>query len=78
MKKRRPGFYTADGPARGADHPSAKLTPQDVLAIRRSKLGCTQLARQFGVGRETIRLIKARRIWAWLTNDGQVSKRAAL
>lgn len=49
--------------AEGENSPHAKLTASDVLSIRRSSEGPTELARQFGVSAPTICDVKARRTW---------------
>lgn len=53
---------------RGQRHGSNKLSPEDVLAIRRNldALGWRPLSERYGVTRETIRDIARRKIWAWL------------
>jgi hypothetical protein len=55
-------FGNTKGP-RGETHHSAKLTPQDVLAIRASKAGQRDLGRAYGVCRSTISAIRAGKIW---------------
>lgn len=45
---------------------SGKLSAEQVLKIRRSKLGRRKLAKKYGVDRTTIRDIKKRKIWKWL------------
>jgi hypothetical protein len=49
---------------RGENNPAAKLTEDDVRAIRLSSIGANQLCTQYGVSSMTIRLIRKRRIWA--------------
>lgn len=48
---------------RGEDHPSARLTVSDVLAIRACACSNSQAARDFGVSEKTIRKIRARISW---------------
>lgn len=49
--------------AKGAKHPNAKLTEEQVLAIRADNRPARLIALAFGVNRYTIRDIKSRRIW---------------
>jgi len=52
---------------RGEKHGMAKLTEQDVLAIRaQSWRSGNALAAEYGVGKSTISQIRHRRFWAWL------------
>lgn len=54
---------------RGEDHPHAKLTMWDVIAIRcliAELTSVSRIARAFGVDRKTIRSIDRRLIWNWL------------
>lgn len=52
------------------EHPLAKLTESDVLAIRASFAGArgekAALARKYGVAKPTIAAVLDRRTWAWL------------
>lgn len=47
----------------GADHPNAKLTYEQVDAIRKSRMGPSELARIHGVSKATISLIKRGKLW---------------
>lgn len=53
---------------RGGRHPNARLTSDDVREIRaqHKKVRAAHLAERYGVCRETIYQIQARRSWAWL------------
>ena len=51
---------------RGEQHPKAKLTKADVLAIRESGDTQRSLASAYGVGHSTIWQIKRGGIWSWL------------
>jgi hypothetical protein len=51
---------------RGEAINTSKLSPNDVLAIRRSALSGVALARQFGVTPAAISSIRTRKAWAWL------------
>lgn len=51
---------------RGTRHGQARLTEQDVRAIRSSGDGPDVLARRFGVSVKHISNIRRRRVWAWL------------
>lgn len=51
---------------RGSRHGLAKLTEADVIAIRSSGESCSVVAKGFGVSREHIRDIRARKRWAHL------------
>jgi len=53
--------------ARGEKHPSAKLTAEQVLAIRNSEKSQKELAEEYEVARETISQIINRRKWKHLT-----------
>ncbi|MFZ5783942.1 MAG: HNH endonuclease [Pseudomonadota bacterium] len=57
------GRAIGEGPT-GEDHPSAKLTEDDIRAIRLSVLGPTALGRQCGVSQSLISMIRARKRWA--------------
>jgi transcriptional regulator with XRE-family HTH domain len=48
---------------RGADHPNAKLTQEQVDTIRESRLGPSELARRFGVSKATVSLIRRNVSW---------------
>lgn len=48
---------------KGEEHPSAKLTEAQVIAIRASSNTSTFLATLYGVSKSTIKHIKSRRIW---------------
>lgn len=48
----------------GERHPRAKLSNEDVLAIRASTKSCRALARELGLGTSTIIHIRSRRRWA--------------
>jgi hypothetical protein len=52
--------------ARGVDHGKARLTPEQVQAIRQSTDSLRTLANRYGVSYTSIRYIKLRRNWAWL------------
>lgn len=65
MDRRRHGTTSSGGP-KGARHPMAKLTEQDVLQIRQMFLGkMTQkeIATRFGVEQTNISQIALRKIW---------------
>ena len=47
-------------------HGRMKVRPEDVYAIRASPLGCRRLAKQYGISRHTVLLIKQRKTWQWL------------
>jgi hypothetical protein len=54
---------------RGETHPRAKLTAEQVLEIRERRAGGeagVALAEEFGVTKEAIYNIQARRTWTWL------------
>ena len=52
----------------GHDHPGAKLTNADVLAILRDNYHYqSELAEKYGVSKALICLIKKRKIWKHLT-----------
>lgn len=57
-----------DHPLHGENHPSHKLTTDDVRAIRLagSAVSARFLARKYNVARPTIDAILLRRTWAWL------------
>lgn len=50
----------------GADHPSAKRTPEQIRAIRADKRPIKEIAAEFGVHRSYVHYVKKRRIWASL------------
>lgn len=50
----------------GQEHPGAKLTEEQVLAIRASNLSTRELAQVYPVDQSTIRLIRNRKIWTHL------------
>lgn len=52
-----------EGRKRGERHHKARLTAQDVLAIRSSPASTGALARQYGVGKSTISAIRTRKTW---------------
>jgi hypothetical protein len=49
---------------RGEQNPWCKLTEKDVRAIRLSEQSNSQLAARYGMSREAIRDIRARKRWA--------------
>jgi hypothetical protein len=51
---------------RGDEHPTAKLTVAEVLAVREAEGTHREVAAQFGVSRKQIEDIRARRAWAYL------------
>lgn len=56
---------------RGEKSPLAKLSAEQVLAIRRME-GATspsEIARQFGTTLQNVRLIQKRKRWAWLSEE---------
>lgn len=53
----------------GAKNGRAKLTPSDVLAIRRSGLSHGKLAEKFSVSATLIRYIRIRKAWASLPEE---------
>jgi hypothetical protein len=66
--RRRWGISHHGGPKGEANH-NAKLTRDQVLAIRERRengAGVRQLAREYGVDHHSIRLILAREMWGWL------------
>jgi hypothetical protein len=50
-------------PRPGILNPKTKLTPQQVLAIRNSSVGCDKLARQYGMNKSTMARIRSRQYW---------------
>lgn len=60
------------GYQRGATHPHARLTPAQVLAIRRlhGLVGAAEVARLFGVTTGAIYAVWKRENWAWLGAEG--------
>jgi hypothetical protein len=56
--------------ARGARNGNAKLRPDQVLAIRASTSSAKSLAAEYGVSPDNILLIRSRKSWAWLGDDG--------
>jgi hypothetical protein len=58
-KERRRGV----GGTRGAAHPSAKLTVEQVLAIRASTAAASELARQLGIRPRHVYQIRNRETW---------------
>lgn len=54
----------AHEPLGGEKHPMAKLTDDDVRAIRLSSLGLSKLAQAYGVDPRTIWAIRKRKTWA--------------
>lgn len=63
---RRKGRARDTGP-KGERSPLAKLNEQQVRQIRDSSDGPVAVARQFGIHRDTVRLIRQRKIWTHLT-----------
>lgn len=64
----------ADGThLRGETSPSSKLTESDVLAIRDDGRPHRVVAATYGVSESNIRMIRARKSWAWL--DGAPTQR---
>uniref|UniRef100_A0A6M3IFD4 GIY-YIG domain-containing protein n=1 Tax=viral metagenome TaxID=1070528 RepID=A0A6M3IFD4_9ZZZZ len=61
---------------RGENNANAKLTEQDVreimVLLEDGVLSQQQIADRYGVSRETVRLIKRRRTWAHVSNEGEV------
>lgn len=52
--------------SKGRRHGSAKLTEQDVLAIRADPRLHREIASAYGISRSRISTIKSRKAWAWL------------
>jgi hypothetical protein len=53
----------------GAQHYQAKLTEDEVRAIRAQRGSCSKLGRQYGVAPQTISRIKRREIWVHFENE---------
>lgn len=51
------------GGPKGEKHPSAKLTAQQVLEIRQSDLGCTELSVRLGITKGVVSKIKRHELW---------------
>lgn len=51
-------------PRPGILNPKAKLTVKDIVAIRNSKLGPVEIARNYGMDRGTIWRIRTRKYWS--------------
>jgi DNA-binding transcriptional regulator YiaG len=51
---------------RGADLPQARLTPEQVRAIRASTEPAQPVAQRYGVHENTVRAIRNRDRWGWL------------
>jgi len=51
---------------RGERHGMARLTTDEVLALREAEGSYREIAARFGIAYETARLIKLRKIWGWL------------
>lgn len=56
---------------RGSKHKGAKLTVEQVRAIRLSDASSRVLAAVYGVSDSTIQFIKARKRWAWVIDDDE-------
>jgi hypothetical protein len=52
--------------SKGRRHGSAKLTEQDVLAIRADPRLHREIASAYGISRSRVSTIKSRKDWAWL------------
>jgi hypothetical protein len=50
-------------PPRGCQHPNARLTDDIVADIRADSRSNRQLAREYGIGKSTVGMIKARLTW---------------
>ena len=50
-------------PRPGVLNPKAKLTPEQVLAIRNAPIGCEKLARQYGMNKSTMARIRSGQYW---------------
>lgn len=59
--------FAHDTVVRGEKNYNSKLTEADIHIIRASSEKDPALGRRFGVARETIRDIKARKSWAWVS-----------
>lgn len=53
----------------GERHGRHKLTRDDVLAIRHGSEGVRATARKYSVDPKAIRMIRQRKIWAWLPDE---------
>lgn len=51
---------------KGERHPQAKLTTENVLAIRKDDRNDQAIAEEYGVSRPTIYKIKTKEYWSWL------------
>lgn len=49
--------------ARGVDHPAARITPEDVRAIRSDERPQCEIARHYGIGQPHVSSIKLRKLW---------------
>lgn len=53
----------------GEDHPDAKLSKDDVIAIYQSEESCIKLAKDYGVSKKTILNIRHKRTWRKVLNE---------
>jgi 5-methylcytosine-specific restriction endonuclease McrA len=67
------GCHIAESRRTGALAAGAKLSPEDVLAIRSSGAADHDLAQHYGVRPETIRAARTGRTWAWIQHPAQIS-----
>ena len=56
----------ARGAKRGAEHHNAKLTAEQVRAIRHDQRTQVAIAADYGIGQHTVSAIKRRKTWNWL------------
>jgi hypothetical protein len=63
---RRNRFSKEQPKCRGSNNGNSKLTDEDVLDIRTSKLKVTELMQKYGIGRTTVYYIKKRKLWKHL------------
>lgn len=53
---------------RGEEHHNSRLMEEDVRAIRSDPRGCQRLAKAYDVSLATIKRIRNRKVWSWLTD----------
>ena len=68
-----------DGPVRGEDHPSSKLSEEDVIeiveAVESGEYTKMAIARSFKISTTQVRQIMKGNRWSWLTGIEPASKR---
>lgn len=69
IERGRSKIHSPKPKLQGIKNFSNKLTEEQVKDVYLSKLSSYKLAKEYGVSKTTILLIKHKKMWSWLTNE---------